>query len=295
MFVLTSGGEMRTILSILFLMLLCTSNIRSQQVDSTKKVIIILADETEIVGKIIAKDSVNTTIKSLSGVVSVIPNKEIIEIKKVVSGNIVGNQLFPPDPADNRLMALPTGRPLKSGEVQFNAVELIFPHLLFGVSDFLSLGIGGLPFIGGGVGTLIYYLTSKITPINFKNAAVSVGGALVGSTATKEFVGVMYGVGTFGNSLNSVTAGTFFAFAKDEVFNRPAFLIGGSTRISKATTLITENVFIFGNDTEHHLIFPSIGIRFSGEKLAADFGTYAIIEENHFFYPIPWIGLSYKF
>lgn len=286
---------MRTTLSILFLLLLSTSYIQSQQVDSTKKVIIILADETEITGKIIAKDSVNTTVKSLSGVVSVIPNKEIVEIKKIVSGNIVGNKFFPPDPADNRLMALPSGRPLKSGEVQFNAVELIFPHLMFGVSDFLSLGIGGLPFVASGSSTIVYYLTSKITPINFKTAAVSVGAAIVGSTAGKSFVGVAYGVGTFGNSLNSVTVGTFFAFSKDEVFNRPAFLIGGSTRISKATTLITENVFIFGNDTENHIIFPSIGIRFSGEKIAADFGTYAIIEKDNFFYPIPWIGLSYKF
>lgn len=286
---------MRTTLSILFVLLMCTTYIQSQQVDSTKKVIIILADETEITGKIIAKDSVNTTVKSLSGVVSVIPNKEIVEIKKIVSGNIVGNQFFQPDPADNRLMALPSGRPLKSGEVQFNAVELIFPHLMFGVTDFFCLGVGGLPFIGGGSGTIVYYLTSKITPINFKTAAVSVGGAMVGTTSGKDFVGVAYGVGTFGNSLNSVTVGTFFAFSKDEVFNRPAFLIGGSTRISKATTLITENVFIFGNDTENHIIFPSIGIRFSGEKIAADFGTYAIIEKDNFFYPIPWIGLTYKF
>jgi hypothetical protein len=266
---------MRTILSILFLMLLCNSYIYSQQADSTKKVIIKLADETEIVGQIIAKDSVNTTVRSLSGIVSVIPNKQIVEIKKVVSGNIVGTQFFQPDPADNRLMALPTGRPLKSGEVQFNAVELIFPHLLFGVSDFMSIGIGGLPFVASGSGTIVYYLTSKITPINFKNAAVSVGAAIVGSTAAKTFVGVTYGVGTFGNSLQSVTVGTFVAFSNDEVFNRPAFLIGGSTRISKSATLITENVFIFGNDTENYLIFPSIG--------------------NHFFYPIPWIGLTFKF
>jgi hypothetical protein len=52
---------------------------------------------------------------------------------------------------------------------------------------------------------------------------------------------------------------------------------------------------LFGNDTEHFTAFPSFGIRFSGEKIAGDFATYAVIHKDNFFYPIPWIGISYKF
>jgi hypothetical protein len=214
---------------------------------------------------------------------------------EALKGRIIGNEYFNPDPAENRIMAMPTGRPLKQGEVQFNAVELVFPHLIIGATDFLSVGFGGLPFVASGGGTFIYYLSTKITPINQKYTAVSIGGAIVGSTSTDGIVGVAYAVSTFGSFQHSVTVGPFFAFSSDEVFNRPAILIGGQTRISKSASLLTENVIIFGNDTENYIVFPSLGIRFSGDKLAADFGTYAIIEKDHFFYPVPWIGLSYKF
>ena len=285
---------MKTFLTFLFLLFLFTSLNFSQDFDSTKTVLIELIDETEIVGKIINKDSTSTTVRSVSGVISVIPNKQISEIK-ALKGRVIGNEYYMPDPADNRLMAMPTGRPLKSGEVQFNAVELIFPHLILGVNDFFNIGIGGLPFIAEGGGTFIYYLSTKITPLNQKYAAISLGGAIVGSTSTSGIVGVAYAVSTFGTFQHSITVGPFFAFSSDEVFNRPAFLVGGQTRISKSATLLTENLFLFGNESEEFIFFPSLGIRFSGEKLAADFGTYAVISKDDFFYPIPWIGLSYKF
>lgn len=289
---------MRKFLAIQFFFILVmvfyTPVLYSQSFDSSKTVVIALNDETEIIGKIIAKDSLNTTVRSISGVVSVIPNTQIFKVKKH-KGGIVEGEYFKPDPADNRLMLMPTGRALKSGEVQFNAVELIFPHLLIGASDFLNFGFGGLPFLAGGSGTLIYYLTAKVTPINFNEAAVSLGSAMIGATASKVIAGVFYAVGTFGSHNASFTIGPFFAFSKDEVFNRPAILLGGQTRISKSVTLLTENLILFGNDEENYIIFPSIGIRFSGEKLAADFGTYAMMERNHFFYPIPWIGITYKF
>lgn len=285
---------MKKFLALGFLILLVTSLSYSQQFDSTKTVMILLTDDTEIIGRIIAMDSVNTTVRSVSGVVSVIPKKQIVEVK-ALKGRVEGGEYFRPDPADNRLMALPTGRPLKSGEVQFNAVELIFPHLIIGATDFFSIGFGGLPFVASGGGTFVYYLSAKVTPINIKNAGVSIGGALVGATASEGIVGVVYGVGTFGTFLHSVTIGSFFAFSSEEVFDRPAILIGGQTRISKAATLLSENVILFGNDMEDYYVFPSLGIRFSGEKLAADFGTYAVITRDGFFYPIPWIGLSYKF
>ena len=285
---------MKKFLTVQLLLFLGVFISYSQEFDSTKTVLITLRDETEIVGHIISKDSANTTIRSLSGVVSVIPKTQIVEITKL-KGKIIGNEYYKPDPADNRLMALPTGRPLKSGDVQFNAVELIFPHLIIGASDFLSIGFGGLPFVSSGGGTFIYYMSAKLTPINLKNIAVSIGGAIVGSTSTNGIVGVTYAVSTFGTFQNSLTTGMFFAFSKDELYNRPAILIGGQTRISKSASLLSENVILFGNETESFIMFPSLGIRFSGEKLAADFGTYAVIKSDSFFYPIPWIGLSYKF
>jgi len=285
---------MKRYFAIQILLILCTAYSYSQQFDSTKTVLIILRDDTEIMGHIIAIDSMNTTIRSLSGVVSVIPKSQITETKNL-KGRLVGNEYYKPDPADNRIMALPTARPLKSGEVQFNAVELIFPHLMIGATDFWSVGFGGLPFVSSGGGTLVYYVSTKITPINTKYNALAIGGAIVGTTTSTDIVGVAFAVTTIGDFEGSLTAGSFFAFSKDELFNRPAILIGGHIRISKSASILSENVILFGNEQENFMMFPSLGIRFSGEKLAADFGTYAVIEKNNFFYPIPWIGLSYKF
>jgi hypothetical protein len=208
---------------------------------------------------------------------------------------VVNGEYFPSDPADNRLMLMPTARPLKANEIQFNAVELFFPHLIIGATDYFNIGFGGLPFIAGGGGTVIYYISAKLTPINFDAAAVSLGGAMIGATASNSVTGVGYAVGTFGTKQASLTVGPFIAFSKDEVFDRPAFLLGGSVRLSRSATFLSENIFLFGTERDDFLAFPSIGIRFSGERLAADFGTYAIMSGDFFFYPIPWIGLSYRF
>lgn len=285
---------MKKLALILFLLLLGTAVCRAQKFDSTKTVTITLTDDTEITGKIIAGDSVNTTIRTLMGIVSVVPNKKIAKVEKL-KGSIVRGEYYPPDPSDNRLLLMPTARPLKMGETQFNAVEVFFPHLIFGVTDFINLGLGGMPFVANGGGTFVYYLSAKITPVNVEQAALSVGGAMIGVTESKALVGIGYAFGTFGTKTASFTIGPLFGFSGDEVFDRPAFLLGGSARLSKAASFISENIFLFGNDTKDFTMFPSIGIRFAGEHLAADFGTYAVIAGDDFFYPIPWIGLSYKF
>jgi hypothetical protein len=285
---------MKKLFAVLFLLSVCISFSSSQGFDSTRTVTVTLTDETEITGKIIARDSVSTTVRSLSGVVSVIPNKKIHSITKQ-TGMVVNGEYYPQDPADNRLMLMPTARPLRSNEIQFNAVELFFPHLIIGATDYFSIGFGGLPFIASGGGTFVYYVSAKLSPLNFKTASVALGGAMIGVTESGSLTGVGYAVGTFGTKQASLTVGPFIAFSKDEVFDRPAFLLGGSVRMSRAATFITENILLFGTETEDFLGFPSIGIRFSGEHIAADFGTYAIISGDEFFYPIPWIGLSYKF
>lgn len=286
---------MKKILIIPFILCISISLAFSQKLDSTKTVKITLKDDNEIIGRVIAKDSVSMTVRSISGVVSVIPNSQVVEVK-TVKGQVIGQEYFHQDPADTRLLLLPTGRGLKAGEVQFNDIEIFFPHLQIGATDYFSVGVGGLPFVAsGGGGTLVYYASAKLTPLNKESAAFSLGGAFIGTTSSTTIVGITYAVGTFGDNQGSVTLGPFIAFSSDNEFKRPALLLGGQTRTSKSVTLLTENIFIFGNETEDFVCFPSVGIRFSGEKIAADFGTYAVITKSDFFYPIPWIGFTYKF
>lgn len=286
---------MKNFLALQLLLIIFVSFAYSQKVDSTRKVNIILNDETEMLGYIIAVTDSTITIKSLSGVISVIPKKEITETKILKGGKVIGNQYYKRDPADNHLLALPTAIPLKSREMQFNAMEVLFPYFSIGASDFLNLGVGGLPFIVSGGGTVLYYISAKVVPLNTPNASSAIGGAIAGTTSSSSILGILYGLTTFGDVMQSMTLGAFMSFSNDEVFDRPGFLLGGKIRISQSTSFLTENVMVFGNQNSEYVFLPSIGLRFSGEKLAADFGTYAYISKEDFFYPIPWIGLSYRF
>jgi hypothetical protein len=70
--------KLPAILLFLFISISCSF---AQKFDSTKTVMITLIDDTEIIGRIINQDSAGTTLRSLSGIISVIPKSQILDIK----------------------------------------------------------------------------------------------------------------------------------------------------------------------------------------------------------------------
>jgi hypothetical protein len=105
-------------------------------------------------------------------------------------------------------------------------------------------------------------------------------------------VGIYYGVGTYGSTNVSITAGLGWGYYGSDVANKPVVLIGGEVRASNSIKFITENWFLPNSNVN----ILSFGVRFFGEKLAADLGFIYPVGSGITGFPfIPWLGFAYNF
>ena len=169
------------------------------------------------------------------------------------------------DPNYTRLFFAPTARALKKGAGYFADYELVFPGFAYGVTDKFSIGGGIFPFSTGD--NSIAWLTPKYTIMETRDRAVAIGllNIIIGGN---DNVGILYGTSTFGESDNALTVGLGYGYVGSNLAEKPMIMIGGEKRIGKRTKFLTENWLFPGADEP---LF-SVGIRWFGDKLAADFG-----------------------
>ena len=103
---------------------------------------------------------------------------------------------------------------------------------------------------------------------------------------SSENINIVYTVGTASLNKGAVTVGIGYETNSAS----PMFLVGGELRISRYAKLITENWFI----TDSEFNFLSLGLRFLGEHLAADFAFVVPLGDDDIIF-IPWIGFAYNF
>ena len=70
-------------------------------------------------------------------------------------------------------------------------------------------------------------------------------------------------------------------------------MLGLEIQISRVSKIISEN-WIFPA-TDESITFISLGIRFYGSNLAADFGLITSTEASGSFPFLPWLGFAYNF
>lgn len=251
---------------------------------------IILKDGSEVIGTIEYEDASSIRFKTVSGVVMEIPRDEVKTIHQL-SGQIVAGEYRRVDPNDTRLLFAPTARPLGPGQGYLSVYQIFFPLFAVGATDFLNLA-GGISLIPG-ISNQIFYLAPKVTPIHLKNFDLAGGVLYVTTTGGNgEGVGIVYGVGTYGTSNAALTMGLGWGFAEGEVEDEPVVLIGGEARVSNSIKLISENWIPPNSD----IVIVSLGIRFFGENLAADFGfLHAAGSDIEGFPFFPWVGFAYNF
>ncbi len=249
-----------------------------------------LADGSVVVGTIITESTGFVFFKTLSGIQMTIPEDQITK-REITGGEFTGEGFYTHDPNSTRLFFAPTARSLKGGSGYFSAYEIFFPMLAFGVGDFLSLA-GGMTLFPG-VEEQLFYLAPKITPLHLKDFDLATGFMYLNTTGgSEEGVGILYGVGTYGSELASFTGGMGWGLLEGELNNKPVFLAGGELRLSSSYKLISENWI----PSESDLVLLSLGIRFFGEHLAADFAfIYPAGSEIEGFPFIPWAGFVYNF
>lgn len=255
-----------------------------------------LKDGSVFVGNIVSETDTEIRFKTTVNIEVTIPKSQIRK-KEMVSGQMVGGELWRADPNRTRLFFAPTGRALRAGQGYFSVYQIFFPFIAVGVTNFLAIS-GGVSLFPGASSQLLY-LAPKITPVQVDKFDLSAGVLYIripdGDNGDEDEVnsaGIIFGVGSYGTEKAALTVGIGFGYAGDDVADKPVFAVGGEVRVSRKVKLMTENWLI--PDSEVQIV--SFGLRFFGENLAADFAlVYPAGGEIEGFPFFPWIGFAYNF
>lgn len=286
----------RIALLILFLWLApvaVTAQERPAAADSSSVIELVLADGSKLVGTVVSESQASISFRTLGGIlVQVDPGQ--VRSRRAMAGRLVNGEYRPFDPNTTRLFFTATGRPLRKGHGYFADYYIFFPFIGYGVTDRFTAA-GGVTLFPGTEGQLVY-VAPKFTVLDSPGKAVSVG--MLAGSGTGDLIdswgGIMYAAGTFGDPDRAITTGVGFLFGGGEVSNTPIFLIGGELRMGKGTKFLTENYIVLV-DGGHAVI--SGGVRFFGERLAADLGFFSmpeLLDEGGFPF-LPFVGFAYNF
>ena len=124
-----------------------------------------------------------------------------------------------------------------------------------------------------------------------KDRAVAIGllNIIISGGDDSENVGILYGTTTFGESDKALTVGIGYGYVGSNLAEKPMIMIGGEKRIGKRTKFLTENWLFPGADEP---LF-TFGIRWFGDKLAADFGLMRTLKME--FIGFPWLDIVVNF
>ena len=188
-----------------------------------------------------------------------------------------------PNANSTRLLFGPTGRTLDAGSGYFASHYIFIASASVGLTDRIQLG-GGTFIIPN---SNFWFVMPKIGVVQSEKVNVAVG-ALYGGVGD-ETGGIAYASGTYGTTDRSVTAGIGQGISGDEVAGKPVFMIGGETRLSRRTALVTENYF--GAGSRDGLLM--YGMRFLGEKITIDLAF--LNSARHGVFPgIPYVDFVIK-
>jgi hypothetical protein len=213
-------------------------------------------------------------------------------------------------------MFAPTGRPLGTGNGYFSDHYVVFPGFAVGLTKNLSLagGVSTIPALG--LSEQVFYVSTSAGWNLGDKAAVAVGGFLAGGAAEEaaDFGGAaLFAVGTVGHSDRSLSVGLAFLGLREEkdVYgahgeylssrtewrfrDAPVVIVGGSLRVARNVSLISESWLFLGQDFELSQQPFGLALRFFNGRLSADVGVVLVAEVLKEGFPVPWLSFSYHF
>lgn len=253
---------------------------------------LVLADGTRLVGRVVSESAGIIEFRTAGGMDVRVAADQVVS-RRILRGRLVDGIFRPEDPNVSRLLFSATGRPVGKGRGYFADYYVFLPFLAYGVSDRVTLA-GGVSLVPGATEQLVY-VAPKVTLVNTEETALSAGMLAGTVTGEDEWGGILYAVGTRGNGDSEASLGLGFLFGGGEVADQPIFMAGGTLRLGRTTKLISENYFVI-EDGIHMLV--SGGIRFFGERLAADLALMAVpeaIDDMEGFPFVPFVGFAYNF
>ncbi|MEZ5319453.1 MAG: hypothetical protein R2752_18790 [Vicinamibacterales bacterium] len=145
---------------------------------------------------------------------------------------------FAPDPAETRLIWLPTARTLPRGDMSLTLFGPM-PIVQFGITDRVSAGVGFFPLsVGEGQ---VFLLTPKWQVVRRERTSVAVGAYHVGGFVDVN-AGLAYAVVTHGDDRAAVHAGIglWYAIAESERGSTPAAYVGVERRVSRHLKVVAD-------------------------------------------------------
>jgi hypothetical protein len=264
---------------LIYLLLFCSFQLGYSQDTNNKQVYrVTLNDKSSYIGEITEETaSTLVLINQTTGVKTELPTTQIQKKELLSESSIKNNEYWFENPNATRYLFGPSAFNLKKGEGYYQNTMLLLNSFNVGITDYFSIG-GGIEFLStfitlseGNFNPIIYF-TPKVGFSVADNIHVG-GGVLIASIpqfgeTTNSGLGVLYGLGTYGNLDHNVTATIGWGSVDGDAFNKPLITVSGMTRVAKKTALVTEN-WLIPTDSSYEPMF-SYGVRFFGENMAID-------------------------
>ncbi|HEY0042069.1 MAG TPA: hypothetical protein VGB71_15465 [Flavisolibacter sp.] len=281
------------ILTLLFSVVLKFSELNAQvnkniTLDTSVNYLVKLADKSEFVGKYLEKTPDYLVFRTAAIARLQIQFERIASIQELNPATMKGNVYWSPNPRPTNYFFWPSAINLKKGEGYYQNNMLFLNSAHYGITDNISVG-GGVELLTLFSGTPVLFFTPKITFPVGKNFHTG-GGLLLFTVPDEGSAGFLYGSATMGSIEHNLSGSVGFGFAGSEFASTPLLNISGMTRVSRKLMLMSENWIIPVPD-EVFTAF-SFGIRFLGDKIAADVGLIFSPEAG---VPFPIGGFSVKF
>jgi hypothetical protein len=254
--------------------------------------LVVLKDGQQLRGKLVARDASGATIELPGGARVVVPAASIARIELAKEGQ---TEVRSRDPNRTRYLYSPSGFMLKGGEGYLSQTELLLTSVYYGVTDFMTLGIGtAIPFLFVEDGAnLVGTLKLGLSAGEYVHLATGVQAFWLPGVEAGTTAGFLFGTVTLGTpDLHlGVSAGPPFV-AGDAANDVGDFIfsVSGNVRVSEHVALVTENWFAPSGSEGFYAL--SGAIRFIGQRLGVDaglvFGKGATV-------PVPWLDFTWNF
>lgn len=246
------------------------------------------------VGELISEDDESITLRTESLSRLTIERVNIKSIEKIDPDQIKNGVYWYENPQSTRYFFAPNAIGLGKGRGYYQNTWVLFNNANYGISNHFSIGGGLIPlFLFGTSSTPVWVLPKVSVPVVSEKFYVG-GGAMIGGVLGEdtEPLGILYGVGTFGNRDKNLSISLGYGYAGSDISNTPVVNISGLIRTGRKFYLLTENYFVPGVD-ESGII--SAGLRWAPESFALDFGLFRPLTDAGSLIGIPWLGVTIPF
>lgn len=253
--------------------------------------LVFLKDGQQLRGKLVSQDATGATLELEGGARVVVPAASIARIELAKAGQ---TEVRSKDPNRTRYLYSPSGFMLKKGEGYVSQTELIVTSVAYGLTDWLTVGVGSsIPFLFVDEGiNLIGTVKLGFDVGEYVHLVAGAQSLWLPTLDAGTTAGVAFGTVTLGTpDLHlGVSAGPVFV-AGDEANEVGDILvsISGNVRVSERIALVSENWFLPQSDNAYAL---SGAVRFIGQRLAVDAGLIFVEGAE---IPIPWLDFTFNF